>query len=186
MIQIFVGSTNKVKVNAVKQACQGSPVTADVKGFSVESGVSAQPMSDAETRRGATFRARAALAAGLSQQPQIQGALGIGLEGGVFEHEDGTLWSTVWVVVVDQSGNLWESNGARFPVPQVVANKIKAGGEMGPVVTAMTGMPSVKEEQGMIGIITRDFTNRTEEYSSIARLALGLWYGREWAAHFKD
>jgi non-canonical (house-cleaning) NTP pyrophosphatase len=44
----------------------------------------------------------------------------------------------------------------------------------------VTGVNDVRSKQGMIGVVTGGFVDRTEEYSSIAKLALGLWYGREW------
>nr|MBP7768851.1 DUF84 family protein [Candidatus Woesebacteria bacterium] len=95
-------------------------------------------------------------------------------------HLDGELWSTVWVVVVDQTGQCYESNGARFKIPSIIAQKIQAGGEMGPVVSDLVGGADVKRGSGAIGVITRGFVDRTEEYTGIAKLALGLWYGREW------
>jgi inosine/xanthosine triphosphatase len=186
-MHIFVGSTNPVKVNAVVTAASETWPDVMVRGVDVVSGVSHQPRTDDETRQGAQNRAHAALAAGrellerneLFAQEQL---LGIGLEGGVFERTEGELWSTVWVVVVDVQGKITESNGARFKIPLSIAEPILLGEEMGPVMDRLLQANNTKQAGGAIGIITRNFVDRTEEYSGIAKMALGLWYGRDWEA----
>lgn len=189
-MKIFVGSTNPVKINAVKIAAQfwqDSKSDLEVTGYDVASGVSAQPMTDTETKKGSINRAKKALEAGLSefatnkkQSLDDDEALGVGLEGGVFEDENGTMWTTVWVSVVDQLGFVVSSNGSRFPVPEIIAEQISVGGEMGPVVDDIVGDSNIKHKQGMIGVITLGFVDRMEEYASIAKMSLGLWHGRDW------
>ena len=106
--------------------------------------------------------------------------LGVGMEGGVFLNENDELWSTVWVTVIDTQGNIFSANGARFKVPAKIADPILAGGEMGPIVGEFFKDPELKQKQGAIGVITQGFVDRTEEYTGIAKLALGLWYGKGW------
>ncbi|PIR61863.1 MAG: inosine/xanthosine triphosphatase [Candidatus Pacebacteria bacterium CG10_big_fil_rev_8_21_14_0_10_44_11] len=186
-MQIFVGSTNPVKINAVTQAVAETFPTAVITSLDVPSGIADQPRSDQETRRGAYNRAVAAMHDGFDQlklkQPKTNKnaeVLAIGLEGGVFEMPDSELWSTVWACVVDAQGNTFESNGARFKVPDTIAKAIRAGGEMGPVVSKLMGGKDIRRGQGAIGVITNNFIDRTEEYSVIAKMALGLWYGQDW------
>ncbi len=222
-MKIFVGSLNPVKINAVTLAASESWPNVEVYGLDVPSGISDQPMSDEETRKGAVARARAALRDGLQRSKKTSDPpnrtdlkgdfkksivldefvyfdhandpsqdaradqtsnseliLGVGLEGGVFEEENGELWSTVWATVIDKEGRLFESNGARFKVPTSIATKILSGGEMGPIVSKMFDGADIKRQQGAIGVITNHFVDRTEEYSMIVKLALGLWYGRDW------
>jgi non-canonical (house-cleaning) NTP pyrophosphatase len=194
-MHLFVGSTNPVKINAVITAASECWPDVAVTGVDVPSGVSVQPMSDAETRTGARNRALAALDQGVQQLKASSAidtenigdktsykpseTLGVGLEGGVFEL-DGELWSTVWVVVVDSAGIFYESNGARFKIPDIIAQPILKGEEMGPVVNQVIGSGDVRHTIGMIGVITNRFVDRTEEYSGIAKMALGLWSGRDW------
>jgi inosine/xanthosine triphosphatase len=182
--QIFVGSTNPVKVQAVQQAAQEQWPETLIVGLEVASGVAAQPMSDEATRLGADQRAKAALQQGLQQFTPAEElvVLGIGLEGGVFQPSPTSpeLWSTVWISVVTQAGEFFRANGARFQLPVAIAKPILAGEEMGVVVGNLTGNPNIKQEHGTIGLITQQFITRTTEYSSIVRLALGLWYGRDW------
>jgi inosine/xanthosine triphosphatase len=202
---LFVGSTNPVKINAVINAASETWPEIIAQGFAAPSGVSDQPIGDEETRLGAKNRAVAALEMGLaglsgppsplgsqdssdssnptgftsSSEAPLQTCLGVGLEGGVVELSDG-LYSTVWVSVIDSQGNHTEANGARFRVPDQIAQLILAGGEMGPVVEKLVGEVDVRQKQGMIGVITNGFVDRTEEYTGIAKMALGLWYGRNW------
>jgi len=179
---IFVGSSNPVKINAVIIAASETWPDVAVRGFEVKSGISEQPMTDEETRQGAENRARAALDQGeqhVSLFDASETHLGMGLEGGVFRFGD-ELWSTVWVAVVDDTGAVYTANGARFRVPDVIAKPILAGGEMGPVVSKLFGIPDIKKKNGAIGVITNNFVDRAEEYSAIAKMALGLWYGKDW------
>jgi inosine/xanthosine triphosphatase len=185
-MHLFVGSQNPVKVNAATIAASETWPEVIVQGYDVPSGISEQPMSDEETRRGAANRAKAALAEGLKNFGNLskEKALGIGLEGGVFKLGN-ELWSTVWIAVIDQEGNLHESNGARFKVPSQIADPILAGEEMGPVVGKFFGDADTSKKNGAIGVITQNFVDRTEEYTGIAKMALGLWYGRDWFEKIK-
>lgn len=183
---IFVGSHNPVKINAVITASSETWPTVTVEGIDVASGISEQPISDAETKLGASNRSKNVLAEGIKKLANEKTSfldtevLGIGLEGGVYEDEQGLMWSTVWGIVTDMQGKQYFSNGARFLVPEVVAQQIRAGGEMGPIISSVVGESDIRKKQGMIGIITNGFVDRTEEYANIAKLALGLWYGKDW------
>lgn len=178
---LFVGSKNPVKIQAVKDAVADHWPNARVIGHDAPSGVSEQPMSDTETREGSLNRARAALEWGVQEHAVGEGivCLGVGLEGGVTQVGD-DLYSTVWVSVVDRDGGVAQSNGARFVIPQVVAEPILNGGEMGPIVSQLVGEHDIRSKQGFIGIATNNFVTRTEEYASIAKMAIGLWFGAGW------
>lgn len=178
MIRVFVGSTNPVKINAVKLAMDSLEI--DVTGLKTPSNVDEQPRSDEETRKGAQNRAKAAWVQGKKAQPGATEVIGIGLEGGVMDHHNGDLWSTVWICLTDDGETLYESNGARFPIPAPFDELIRSGGEMGPVVAKITGVHNVKHKEGMIGVITDNFVQRTEVYAAIAKIAVGLWQGHEW------
>lgn len=204
-MKIAVGSTNPVKINAVINACTGTWPDVVVEGFEVSSGVDDQPRSDDETMTGAVNRAKGALELLISRfsddshivrdtrddssdiislselsDNDEKSMLGIGLEGGVFTDKNGELWSTVWVAVADHKDNIFTANGARFLVPEPIATLIKNGQEMGPAVDSLIDGDSVRQKQGMIGVITKGFVERTEEYQGITKMAIGLWYGKDW------
>lgn len=177
---IFVGSTNPVKVNAVRMATADHWPNLSIVGLAVPSGVAEQPRSDEETLTGAQNRAQAVLKLGLAEAQTVDSILGLGLEGGVFTHDNGELWSTVWVSVVDSTGVFWNANGARFKVPQKIAQPIEAGQEMGAVLSQLFDGANIKQQNGAIGVVTKNFVTRTDEYAAICKLAIGLWYGEGW------
>lgn len=180
---IFVGSANPAKLKAVALAVAHQYPEAEIISHDVESGVSMQPFSDEETRKGAQNRALRALQQGvLDKKLKDKEVLGVGLEGGVFK-QGSEVWSTVWVAVVTPEKEFFESNGARIRVPEPLASELLAGKEMGPVLDewlTKSGMTSVRHDRGMIGVVTGDFTDRIEEYGSIAKMAFGLWFGKNW------
>jgi inosine/xanthosine triphosphatase len=183
-MKFFVGSTNPVKVNAVLKGAIDRWPEVQVEGFAVDSGVKEQPISDEETKKGAINRAKKALKLGLKLESKKVGNskkfLGIGLEGGVWVDEENQMWTTVWAAVVDQELKPFVANGVRFKVDKIVANKILQGEEMGPIMSLLCNGRSVKTQEGLIGIVTNNFVDRTEEYAAVVKLALGLWYGRNW------
>ena len=91
MMKVAVGSTNGVKVKAVAAVIHRLDASAEVLGVEVDSGVSDQPLGDAETIAGAVRRARAA-------QQMADADLGVGLEGGVSERPEGT-FTNAWAAV---------------------------------------------------------------------------------------
>jgi inosine/xanthosine triphosphatase len=190
MLKIFVASSNPVKANSLRIAAAETFPDVEVKGIEVPSGVSEQPMTDQETRNGSINRAKNLKELVLAD-PEIFSLdlekdefLFVGAEGGVdslsFSGNERELWSTVWISVLDKDDRIYSSNGARFKVPQIISDKLLAGGEMGPVVAELFKESDIKRKRGAIGVITKNFIDRTEEYVGIAKLALGLWYGRDW------
>lgn len=178
-MNIAVGSTNQVKVNAVKSAVAHQWEDALVEGFETNSGVGDQPRTDHETYIGSINRAKSALEAMRIKYGDSAEILGVGLEGGVDESEDGLL-NVVWCSVVDTKGQVFSSSGARFVLDDEIASRILGGEEMGPIMDSLINEKDTKKKGGMIGVVTKNFYNRTEEYASIARLTIGLWYGRAW------
>ena len=171
---IGIGSENPVKVAAVEEAVDivherlGLYGPLKMHSLAVESGVAAQPLSDEETRRGACQRAQRVLESDLA--PDIA----FGLEGGVEQRDDG-LFSTVWVCIRDRDGHQVEVNGARFRLPDYVAEPILAGEEMGVVMDRLTGKTNIRHQEGMIGTLTGGAVTRQEEYQNLVQLAYGLY-----------
>lgn len=183
----FVGTTNKAKLDAVRLATKDMWPDGVITGYEVESGVDKQPMTDDETQRGSENRALRALEKGTAAAKDLANTkcLGIGLEGGVTLIGD-ELWSTVWVTVVDQEGQLFSANGARMKLAPQIAQPILNGEEMGPLMARLMGIDDIKQKQGMLGVVTQNYISRTEEYGAIAKLAVGLWFGRDWTKGIKS
>ncbi len=190
---VFVGSTNPVKINAVKLALSPRFEEAEVIGSDVPTGVREQPISDEETREGAMNRAKSALDHGLknlaketANKEEIY--LGIGLEGGVSiekGEKDKKMWETVWVALIDCESNYYLSSGGKFLVPKFLADQILQGAEMGPIMSGYYGGRPVKTQEGLVGAMTKKYVDRTSMYTAIAQIAIGQWYGRGWEKGLK-
>jgi inosine/xanthosine triphosphatase len=176
MLRIGIGSTNPVKLMAVENAVRfvwkqrNEQHAVTFLPVEVESGVSAQPFTDEETRTGARNRAEA-----IMQQVQ-KCNLAFGLEGGVFEEADGELWSTVWVCVRDRQGRERCVNGMRFQLPSEIQVGLRTGKELGTVMDELTKRTNMKHSEGMIGILTGGVLPRSKEYENLVRLAFALYW----------
>lgn len=190
MLKVFVASENPVKVNAVKDALANRYKESLVKGIAVASDIAAQPMSDQETYQGAFNRIKNLKKFVLSPEGKKELAikvedqlLFVAAEGGVYYPEflgqKNELWSTVWIAVSDREDRVFFASGARFPLPAQISTGILEGKELADVLGKMMSDPDLRQKQGAIGVITENFVDRTSEYASIAKLAIGLWHGRK-------
>ena len=161
---IAVGSTNPVKIAAVRVVAVHAFPTATVVSLSIDPGVPAQPWGDVETRRGAFNRARAAMAAAGAD-------LGVGLEGGMSETEMG-LMTCAWCIIVDADGHTGVGGGVHILVPPSVADSVRAGGELGPAMDQLTGRHNTKQAEGAVGILSGGLVNRQSAYEQLVAMAL--------------
>ncbi|AIE61066.1 DUF84 family protein [Bacillus methanolicus] len=164
-MKIIIGTKNPAKVAAVKNAFSGYEaefITADVP-----SGVSEQPFSDEETIKGAVNRAIQALEAG-------KGDIGIGLEGGVQETSYG-LCLCNWGALMTPNSMPIIAGGARILLPEVIAERLRSGEELGPVMDAFAQKANVRKNEGAVGIFTNGRINRANIFSHIMHLLIGQY-----------
>ncbi len=171
-MKIIVGSKNPVKVGAVREAFEKYFPECEVVGIDVESGVAAQPMSEEETIRGAKNRANNALGAA---------DYGVGIEGGV-EVIEGKLFECAWACVVNQEGKIGLAGGLYFEIPEKVAKKIKAGGELGPLMDEYMDERNLKQKMGAIGVLSQGKLDRKQAYVQIVLSAMIRFVSPEWFA----
>jgi len=171
-MKIAVGSTNPIKIAAVRAVTTKVWPTAEVQGISVPSRVRAMPMSDDECITGARNRATAA-------QRALDADLGLGLEGGAHQIDD-RLFLIGWVVAIDNSGQESIACAARMPLPPAVSQAILAGRELGPVMDELTGRPGVSQAEGAIGILTQGLMTRQQAFEMGVTYALAPWISPEW------
>jgi inosine/xanthosine triphosphatase len=162
---IAVGSTNPVKIGAVRAVMSGLAPDATVTGIAVPSTVADQPFGDEETIRGARARAIAARA-------QLGADLGVGLEGGVVELGDGTMQTCAWAVVVDASGKSGVGGSLAMPLPSNVASMIRDGVELGVAMDRLVGAHGTKHGSGAVGILTNGLVDRQRAYEILVIYAL--------------
>ena len=161
---VVVGSTNPVKIAAVTAVLERSGSDARVRGIAVPSGVRDQPEGDAETIRGATQRARAALEASDAD-------LAVGIEGGVVE-ESGHMRTCAWAAVVSRDGRVGIGGSLAMMLPDRVAALVRDGMELGHAMDHVTGGRDTKHGAGAVGILTAGLVDRQRAYEALVTYAL--------------
>jgi inosine/xanthosine triphosphatase len=152
---VAVGSLNPVKIEAARLACSAlwPGALEAVHGCDVASGVAAQPMTDAETIRGA--RNRAVRAIGLCGADY-----GVGIEGGL-EQAEGSWFNSGWAVVVDRAGREGAGSTLRMQVPFALMQLVLAGRELGEACDLVFGRTDANRAEGFVGLMTGSAIHRT-------------------------
>lgn len=164
---IAIGTKNKAKVGAVQKAVQPHIENTIFESIDVASGVSEQPFSNEETRRGAINRAKATL--------QLTNAdIGFGLEGGVYDL-DGVMYCCNWGALATRTGEVFSCAGATFVLPEVIAQRLRLGEELGPVMDDFTNTENIRHHAGAIGIFTNGLVDRKEMFEHIVTLLIGQY-----------
>lgn len=163
-ISVSVGSLNPVKINAVQDAFTRKWPHASVCGADVDTGVSAMPMSDQECLAGA--RNRAKLARELNDAD-----FGVGLEGGVNQEAAG-LMLLGWVVIVHRDGRQSVSCTTKIPLPKMLADRVLAGEELGPVMDDVLNETGTAKKGGASGALTDGLVMRKDKFEMAVAYAL--------------
>ena len=168
MTTIVVSSTNPVKIQSARSGFEkmfpGQAVT--VRSVAVPSGVSDQPVGDAETFQGAYGRACGAR----DLIPQSDADYWLGIEGGV-EDLDGEMCAFAWVVVLDGS-RCGKARSGAFYLPHPIAELVRAGRELGEADDIVFERSNSKQANGAVGILTGDALDRAGLYEQAVLLAL--------------
>lgn len=168
-MKVVVGSTNPIKIKAVECAFREFYPDILVASVDAPSGVAGQPMSERETRLGAKNRALVAI---------DNADYAVGLEGGVCEVE-GVMYECAWICVVDRKGQFGYGGGLYFELPPNVAERIKAGEELGPIMAELMQY-DVKRTDGAIGVLTKGRLTRQQAYEHLVEQALIKFVSPEW------
>lgn len=163
---IVVASKNPVKAAAIEGAFRSLFPSRrfDIRTAEAPSGVSDQPMSDEETRRGALNR----VAHVRDKAPE--GDVWAALEGGIAETDAG-MAAFAWIIVETKTTH-GESRTATFPLPEAVAELIRSGVELGDADDAVYGRKNSKQGDGAIGILTDGLIDRRQLYEHAAIMAM--------------
>jgi inosine/xanthosine triphosphatase len=166
MILISVGSTNPVKVTAVKNAFQKvfKDEKIKVEGLKISSGVSNQPTSDKESIKGATTRAKKSM-------KLLNADFGVGIEGGI--QKIGKIWFDCgFVVVINKKGEVGLGSSIRMQTPNKMIKLIKKGMELGEVDDILFKTQNSKQKQGHFGLMTNNLITRESAYQDAVLSAL--------------
>ncbi|WP_206696862.1 inosine/xanthosine triphosphatase [Marinomonas algicola] len=168
-LNVVVGSTNPVKINAVKQAMSQLYPESDIdcQGMRAPSGVPAQPMTEKATRDGALNRARYC-----KEQSHAEENIHyfVGFEGGVDLFEDGP--ATFAYVAILNNRHRSISCSARLPLPLSIYHDLSNGKELGHVMDARFNTQNIKQQGGAIGLLTNNHATRTSTYTETVILAM--------------
>ena len=166
-MNIAIGTTNKAKIGAVEVIVKQFLGNAEFTYFKAASGVSEQPMTTEETRQGAINRAKNTMTA-------TGAALSFGLEGGVTEIE-GVMYICNWGALVLNDGTVFTAAGAQVVLPKEIADEIRNGKELGPVMEAYTQRRDIRQQAGAVGIFTHGLVDRQKMFEHIITLLLGQY-----------
>jgi inosine/xanthosine triphosphatase len=164
MIRILVASQNPVKIEAVKDGLK--PLLNDeieITGVSIPSGVSDQPMSEAETLKGASNRVMKSINLHSGYDYYV------GLEGGVEDTTTG-LMAFAWMVI-SNGERIGKARTASFFLPPKVAELVHGGMELGHADDVVFAKSNSKQQNGAIGLLTNDVITRKSLYEPAVQMA---------------
>ena len=166
-MNIAIGTTNKAKTEAVEVIARKYFDKPNFTYVKAASQVSNQPMTHEETRLGAINRSKNA-----SKETVAQ--LSFGLEGGVTEI-DGVMYVCNWGALTVSNGTTYTAAGAQIILPEEIAQEIRAGKELGPVMEQYTQRRDIRQGAGAVGIFTQGIVSRQIMFEHIVSLLIGQY-----------
>ena len=169
---IAVGSTNKTKINPVKEVFNHHFKKVKVVGVNINSLVSDQPKSDEEMFKGALNRARGAL------EKVKDAEYGVGIEGGLHKYSYGWFERSL-VVIMDKKGNFGIGSSGGLALPKKVIDKIHKGDNLEEAIDEIFGTKKIGKGIGMFGIMTKGVVTRAEGVKHGVAFALARFLHKE-------
>ena len=165
-MKFIIGSTNQAKVKAAMTVIESHFPGSDLSEVKVPSGVKDQPLGDEETRAGALNRAANAA-------NEKEGAIGIGLEGGVR--------------MLGSRNVRLQLGGTRIAVRKVIYSRVELkflclkkllpncvkGRELGVVVDEYFQASGIRHSEGAIGMFTAQAVTRDKLFEHVMQLLIG-------------
>ena len=163
--EIGIGSTNPVKIQAVKNALGHEKIK--VVPCAALSGVRPQPLSDEETLRGAVNRAKDCL-------KKTTAAVAIGLEAGITWLQN-QLYLSHWGALVDRKQNTYFTNGPLILLPEDFRKPLFSGQNLEDLMHRSTGIENLGVKEGAIGVFTQNRLNRELMLTQIVHVLMGQY-----------
>ena len=166
-LKIVVASSNPVKLAAARGAFTAvwPDATLEVIAVDVESGVSAQPRGDMETRQGARTCARNAMHA------RDDADYWVGQEGGV-QIVGEQLMGFAWMTVAGRCGHLSDARSVTLPLPPRVRDLVASGLELGEANDRVFATSNSKHGGGAFGLLSDGLHTRESVYMQTIVMAL--------------
>ncbi len=180
MIQtVAVGSLNPVKLAAVDAVISRLSSKVTVVAVEASSGVSDQPWGDAMTKHGALNRAQGALETANAQ-------LGVGIEGGVVQEEDGSVRTCAWAAAIDRDGRVSYGGSMSLLLPNRVVALLHEGRELSKAMDIVANQTATGRGQGVVGILTGELIDRQRAYEPLVMYALAPWIAPRYYDSYAD
>ncbi|OGS42004.1 MAG: hypothetical protein A3K67_06175, partial [Euryarchaeota archaeon RBG_16_62_10] len=153
-IKVAVGSTNRVKVDGVRNIFTQAFGLVEVVSVEPEHEVEKQPR-ERRTIQGAIQRAKAAL--------EKAGAdYGVGIEAGLFYNDALKKHLDIqYCAIIDPSGKMTVGHGPGFEYPPEVVRAVLDGGSVGETMSKITEIEEIGRKMGSIGYLSDGLIDRT-------------------------
>ncbi|MCJ7606590.1 MAG: inosine/xanthosine triphosphatase [Thermoplasmata archaeon] len=153
-LRVAVGSSNPVKIGAVKSIFTQIYGYVVVEAVEPDLGLESQPREHI-TVEGAMKRARFAM-------ERAHCDFGVGVEAGLFFNEHlGRYLDVQYCAVVDANGYMTVGHGPGFQYPPAVVDAVTRGEAVGDVMARITGIEGIGRKSGSIGYLTDGMMDRT-------------------------
>ncbi|WP_299002390.1 inosine/xanthosine triphosphatase [uncultured Shewanella sp.] len=164
-LNIIVGSTNPIKINAAKSTIATFYPDANIhcQGVHAPSLVADQPMTTSETKLGAINRVKYC-------QSHHDADFYFAMEGGVDLFEQGP--ATFAYLVIATKDTLSVGRSASLPLPYQVYQALEQGEELGHVMDRLFNTKNIKQQGGAIGLLTQQKATRESTYTQGLILAM--------------
>ena len=77
-----------------------------------------------------------------------------------------------WGAIINRQHNIALGGGAQFQLPPIIANRLKQGEELGPVIGELTNDINMRKKQGVVGVLSANLLTRQSIYEQLVKLAL--------------
>ncbi len=153
-LRVAVGSTNRVKVDAVRNVFTQAFGLVEVVAVEPDHGVEKQPL-DGRILEGAIRRARNSLG-------KVGGDYGVGIEAGLLKDPFmGRYVDVQYCAVADPSGRVTVGRGPGFEYPPDVMRGVEEGRSVGETMSGLTGIDDIGRRTGSIGYLSDGLIDRT-------------------------
>jgi inosine/xanthosine triphosphatase len=149
-VKVGVATLNPLKISAVKAAFGSFFGEVDVYSFKPRSTLPKQPL-DEQIPSGAIARAREAIELGYNY--------GVGIEGGLV-HIGGGAYLTGFSAAISSNGEMHGAWGLAWECPPGIRERVERGEELGTIMDELLGRTGVKEQEGAIGVLSKNKIDR--------------------------
>jgi inosine/xanthosine triphosphatase len=154
-LKVAVGSTNKVKIDAVRNIFTQAFGLVEVISVEPPTDRAKQPMEE-RTIQGSILRAKRAI-------EEAKADFGVGIEAGLFFNKALNKHLDIqYCAVVDTSGNMTIGHGPGFEYPPRVVKAVLEGGTVGDTMSAITEIEKIGHKMGSIGYLSDGLIDRTQ------------------------